>query len=74
MNATAALFYRGIAEKMSGMAAAADEAGVCRAGAARVAADMRDIEKAARRLEAVVERLDEYTIALEGRLKTRRRS
>jgi hypothetical protein len=72
MNSSATVFYRGLAERMDDVAAAAHEAFAHADSARRVGEDMRRVSAAARRVEALVVRLDEYTLALESRLRTTR--
>lgn len=69
MNDSATVFYRGLAERMEGVSNASQHAFSHADNARRVSHDMESVSAAAKRLEALVERLDEYTIQLESRLR-----
>lgn len=70
MNDSATVFYRGLSERMEGVSDAAHHACSHADNARRVSEDMERVVASARRLEALVQRLDEYAIQLEGRLRT----
>lgn len=68
MNNSATVLYSGLEDRMKVVANATTAIEKPASDARRVSEDMRELALAAKRIEALVERLDEYTHALEDRL------
>jgi len=73
MNRSATTFYAGMNERISNLVKAADQVQAHAADAERFSKDMETILQKARRLEALVDRLDEYTSRQEAALSHDRR-
>lgn len=70
MNQSAAMFYEGMRERMERVSGAAERAADHENVAREVAAGMASVATSSRNLEALVDRLDEYTKLLEQRLSS----
>lgn len=68
MNKSAETFYAGMNERMGNLVQAAHKVQSHEAGARRFSTDMAAFLQKARRLEALVDRLDEYTSRQESAL------
>jgi hypothetical protein len=64
---SSAVFYAGLCERMETLSPAASAAAVHAKDAQAIARDVARVAKSARRLEALVERLDDYCRELESR-------
>ncbi|CAN8064274.1 unnamed protein product [Agarophyton chilense] len=68
MNSSTETFYAGMNERISALAVAADQVQSHAEDAKKFASDMAALLTKARRLEALVNRLDEYTMRQESAL------
>lgn len=68
MNTSVKTFYAGMNEKIGSLVSAAEQVEAHATDAKRFSADMAALLQKARRLEALVDRLDEYTSRQEAAL------
>ncbi|KAI0565698.1 hypothetical protein FGB62_16g016 [Gracilaria domingensis] len=68
MNSSTKTFYAGMNERIGALAVAADQVQSHAEDAKKFASDMAALLQKARRLEALVDRLDEYTTRQESAL------
>lgn len=71
MNASTSTFYEGMNERIGALVVAADKVQAHAADAKKFASDMTALLQKARRLEALVDRLNDYTRRQESALSRR---